>query len=383
VEKERERRYEVVRPYEVRIAGLDLEVDGLAYQQQDGAAAVCASTALWSALQQVARLAGHRTPTPSAVTAAAASPFPPSHGLDYREMAGALARLGYIADQFVPGERRELFRAKLVACLASRLPVILILTRQQTDTPSDAAHAVTVTGFARVKASGLVRISQGDGLTMRSGTTEIVYVHDDNLGSHAHYELRDSDEIEHDRHRALLLHRGGGKQGAWWTPDDWVVSAALVPKPEKLRMPIEHLFATAFGLRRVVAQAFEGLDVDYAVRFDLGVHMIRALFTQGFDAERLAEFVSSLELPRHVGVVSVFRSGTDERLCDLLLDATDVVPPRRLARVLAIVAPKVPERSAPERVLREYCTKEFEDCPLIAAPAATTSAAVRAHLARD
>ena len=60
------RHYDVVRSYRVNIGAVTLSVKGLAYQQQDRGAAVCASTSLWSALQKVAVVAGHRTPTPIA-----------------------------------------------------------------------------------------------------------------------------------------------------------------------------------------------------------------------------------------------------------------------------------------------------------------------------
>jgi hypothetical protein len=58
------RHYEVVRPYRVHIAGIHLVVEGLAYQQQDRGAAVCASTAL------VLAYLGHSTlgPRPLAIT---------------------------------------------------------------------------------------------------------------------------------------------------------------------------------------------------------------------------------------------------------------------------------------------------------------------------
>jgi hypothetical protein len=117
---EAKRHYEVVRPYEVNIAGLRLRIDGLAYQEQDRGAAVCASTSLWVALQRVAHVAGHRTPTPSAITKAAASPFPASEGLTLGQMANALASLGYIADLFEPKDNRALFRALITTCLQSQ-----------------------------------------------------------------------------------------------------------------------------------------------------------------------------------------------------------------------------------------------------------------------
>jgi len=121
------RNYTVVRDYDVHVMGLHLRVQGLAYQQQDGGAAVCASTALWSALQKVAKDEGERTPTPTNVTRAAGSPFPTSHGLGDDEMARAIAALGYSADRFATIDNHPLFRAQVASFLRSQLPVVLLL----------------------------------------------------------------------------------------------------------------------------------------------------------------------------------------------------------------------------------------------------------------
>ncbi|MEZ4335169.1 MAG: hypothetical protein R3B82_00885 [Sandaracinaceae bacterium] len=136
------RQYTAVRRYVVHVGALRLTIDGLAFQQQDGGAAVCASTALWSALQKVAHLAGHRTPTPSRVTAASQTPYAASYGLDESQMAMALSQLGYAADVFAPGESRAAFRAKLAASLRSHLPVVLMVGDE------NDGHAVTVTGYS-------------------------------------------------------------------------------------------------------------------------------------------------------------------------------------------------------------------------------------------
>lgn len=45
-----ERVFSAIRPYDVHLNGMRLSVKGLAFQEQDGGAAVCASTAIWSAL---------------------------------------------------------------------------------------------------------------------------------------------------------------------------------------------------------------------------------------------------------------------------------------------------------------------------------------------
>jgi hypothetical protein len=114
-------------------------------------------------------------------------------------------------------------------------------------------------GFSKRRQGIDVQVAPNRILPFRRGRVRTLYVHDDNLGSHAHYDLYDgADTIVHERSAALMLHRGRlpgseltklndlddgehvGEHDAalqeWWTPDDWVVDTALVPKPEKLRI---------------------------------------------------------------------------------------------------------------------------------------------------
>lgn len=347
------RHYEVVRPYRVHIAGLNLKVRGLAYQQQDRGAAVCASTALWSALQRVAYVNGHRTPTPRAVTRASQSPYPASTGLDDIHMAMALSNLGYIADTFAPLDNRKLFRAKVTACLASHLPVILLIAKKVA-TGADGevlvGHAVTVTGYSEPPA--VVDVPGPSPIRMRSGSLEVIYVHDDNLGSHAHYELFDSDELDDADHKKLMLRRGRSTvpNPPWWTVDEWSIEGALVPKPDKLRLPIEDLLGHLFALRWMFEIIFRGLQLDFSTRFESGVDYKRSLIGKGFDAAALQEFVSGLALPRHVGVISVMAGGT--HLCDAITDVSEVERIPGWPSILALVGHGVPIRSTAWKLLQ-------------------------------
>lgn len=234
------RQYTTVRPYRAHLYGLDLDVQGLAYQQQDGGAAVCASTALWSALQQVARIAGHRTPTPWEITTASGSPFAASYGLDDRQMASALANLGYAADHFVPAENRLLFRAKLAAALESRLPVILLLSKDETTGAGivRVGHAVAVTGFAVEPDADAIDVpaASSPSLPMIAASVRTLYVHDDNLGSHAHYELFDWDDMRSasgDPALGLLRGRSDRPPAAWKRLDRFcaTIGISLITAP--------------------------------------------------------------------------------------------------------------------------------------------------------
>jgi hypothetical protein len=340
----------------VNLIGVRLEISGLAFQEQDQGAAVCASTALWSALQQVAHMAGHRTPTPSAITAAADSPFPASVGLDTYQMAQAIRRLGFVADYFAPLDDRRLFRAQLVACLRSKLPVILVLSQELNGAQgvAVAGHAVTVTGYDEPKQIGEVLIADDQPpVLMRGGTIRTIYVHDDNLGPQAHYELEDAVDRDQLGNRKLMLYRGDSERGpvAWWKPDRMEVCGALIPKTPKMRLSVESLLRQVLGVRELVQQVLRGFDdLEYDVRFAAGTAYRDEVIALPLDPVRLFDFLTALSLPRHVGVVSILREST--LLMEFVLDISEVRGAPRPA-VLAIVAPGIKTATVSAKWLAE------------------------------
>jgi hypothetical protein len=371
------RHYTVVRSYKVNVSGIRFEVRGLAYQQQDRGAAVCASTALWSALQQVASLSGNRTPTPSEITRAAASPFPVSQGLGSSQMATALSTLGYGAELLAPNMGSELFRAKLVACLLSHLPVILLLRNER------GGHAVTVTGFSDPRELAKVIINPGlPPLLMKSGSTDVLYVHDDNLGSHAHYELFETSDkaprlglgwLRLPKPRKpktepqLMLRRGRTNKPplSWWKVDELTIVGALVPKPLKLRLPIDDLFLSLVQLRRLIEQELPGLELHYSARFATGVNYRDELFHHTFNDDDKQDFHERLALPRFVGVISVLYGNS--LWVDVILDVSEVAREPGKPPVLALACPGIPFKSKAHANLMGVAN--HFDCPIITGPA--------------
>jgi hypothetical protein len=356
------RHYEVVRPYVAHVGGLKLEVHGLAYQQQDGGTSVCASIALWSALQKVAHLAGHRTPTPPEVTRAAHSPFPATHGLDLHQMATAITNLGYAADLLVPGNNRPRFRANLMSALRSHLPVVLCVLDQD----EANAHAVTVTGYSDPLVPLDVTIPcagrrQPDLLPTADASVRVIYVHDDNLGSHVHYELFDSTR-EHERHDELMLRRASSTEddADKVLPTDCYVSFALVPKPTNLRMSLETLQLYALEMKPLFEGVFgsdsnfSGVDLVFETRFDRGVDYRRMLIGDSLDRASLQKGIRALALPRFVGVVSARTRSDRRRLCDALIDVSEAACDTSVPRVLAFIAPGVDLFSPAHKRLREF-----------------------------
>lgn len=364
------RLFTVVRPYRVHLGAIRLRVDGLAFQEQDVGAAVCASTSLWCALQKVAHVAGQRTPTPSMITAAAESPYAASEGLTDPQMATALARLGFAADTFTPGDR-SLFRARLAACLRSHLPVILMVE-------NGGAHAVTCTGYRQPegvepKSVPVTDVDGADRILMRSGAITTICVHDDNLGGHAHYELHDyppkgidwdrSTPIDHSEELWLVRGHVEKESPWWWTPTCLRVLSALVPKPSKLRLPVEQLIHLASALDETIKLAFEDLVLHFDVAFTSGVDYRRAMLALALREQDRRAFDRDADLPRHLAVVSVHADAT--HLCDFLVDATTIDLNPDESSLLAIVAPGVPFGSVSHK--RLAATAEEVGVPIIVA----------------
>lgn len=354
--------FSVLRPYDANVLGLKLRVQGLAYQQQDGGAAVCASTALWSAFQQIARLSGERTPTPAEVTEAARSPFPAAHGLGDGDMARAISALGYTADRFTAANNPALFRSQVTSFLRSRYPVILLLSRGSAGQRS-AGHAVTVTGYRDCSAAAVD--FGGHRLAVRGAGAETIYVHDDNLGSHAHYEFSDR---QHEGREELFVLRGHStrKSPDWWQPDIWRVDGALVPKPRKVRLPIEQLQTLMVEFSKLVgtllahalgaaAPAFT-LDAYYA----LGVEVLRSVTGTRYQEGDVVNWHKSHTFPRHVAVVG-FSKDQDADAILFVFDATTLRQHQR--GPLAILCPGLTADTSEGRVI-SHLAAHFRCSPL-------------------
>ena len=138
----------------------------------------------------------------------------------------------------------------------------------------------------------------------------------------------------------------------WWTKDEWTISSALVPKPEKLRLPVTSLFSNIYAMRPLLSICFSGIATFFGARFALGVDHRRAVLQDGrLDSSRMRRFQEDLRLPRHVGVLSTYH--VDQHLADVVIDVSEVQRNAFLPTVLALVAPGLPATSAAGQYLQQ------------------------------
>lgn len=343
------RRFRPTVDYGVHLAGLRLEVRGLAFQQQDRAVAACATTAVWTALQRVCRNEGVRAPTTSEITMEAVRhyvpdgrPFP-SDGLRWEQMSEALRAFQFPPDLLQVHTSPRYFMAQIHVYLRSGVPVILGI---ETD---EIGHAVAVVGCCRAEEDVEAHsIPDADGeisLAMRNLEYRQIYVHDDRLGPYARAILEPMDgegpfEVnwgvsnrEDDRRLRLRIERPADD-----TEEAWV-KVALVPLYPKLRTSAEELIHASLQLvsfMGFVAKAM-GCQLGLEVFFDRAGTYQAQLYRTGDPTGRLAKLQQSLALSRYVGVSRWY---VDEMpLADVIWDTTDRIRGGASVRsVLGLVA---------------------------------------------
>ena len=153
------RHYPAVCKNHVSFFGVDLALECMPFQEQDGATAACATCVLWSAFSVSAHLFGNRIPSPSAITALAVeNSFSsnrkfPNHGLSVEEMSYAIRKTGLDPivirlDRYPTGmERAHMFLGAMYAYLNLGVSVIAVLDAQVETGETIGVHAIAINGY--------------------------------------------------------------------------------------------------------------------------------------------------------------------------------------------------------------------------------------------
>jgi hypothetical protein len=194
------------RRYVCNIAGLQLSVDGLAWQQQDTGVGACATIGLWTMLHSSAFDDHHAIPTTAEITRSAhekaslgARVFP-STGLSIFQVAEAikawdLSPLVIEGDLNKSGSEigftKDRFAATCAAFIRSGYPVLLLGTLR-TAGSQDGFHLTCAVGF---RASGNPSIAT-NATEIQDSWIHHIYVHDDNIGPNVRFEIATGSQKE-------------------------------------------------------------------------------------------------------------------------------------------------------------------------------------------
>ena len=239
------RRFGCTRLYNTHLAGIELTVRGLIFQQQDTGVSACATTALWSALNKLRDYEDIAASTPARITNLASQftlPFGramPSEGLSIDQMCQAVQALGvspnlYKADEFAVA------KGYIHSATASNVPSVLILYNEK----QQAHHAVTVTGM-KINANQKYELLK-PGLGDRAGEMIALYLHDDRLGPYVKATIKR--ETRSNRMKLKLVCSIDDAVGGACTEEEWLLTHILIPMHGKVRL-------TFSGLREIAQNA--------------------------------------------------------------------------------------------------------------------------------
>lgn len=199
----------------VHFAGVELYVEGLAWQQQDTGVGACATVSLWSMLHSSAFDDHHAIPTTADITRNAHKKHSfgtrifPSQGLNILQIDEAIKEQGLIplitegdvkdSQGNTIGFSKDRFSSTCASFIRSGYPVMIIGRLESSK--GTGQHAVCNVGFRSCIPS------KGDLLTpdFADSNIEIIYAHDDNLGPNVRLKIANDTKIIKDESQESAL----------------------------------------------------------------------------------------------------------------------------------------------------------------------------------
>lgn len=343
------------RTYKCHLAGVTLEVMGLAWQQQDQGVGACATVGLWVALHSSAFDDHHAVPTTAEITKAAhdgaalGTRMFPSHGLNMYQVMEAikaqqLAPIWIAGDiqsvssngQLVVGFSKERFASTCASFLRSGYPVLI--WGQHLDANTVQKHIVCAVGFRESPPTELESGSIG----LQDSETLFLYVHDDNLGPSVRFKIIDNELDEKVKTIPVTIQTDPPNTEIEESPTAnypairpealcIAVHECLRISPDKLHIIGKEISLQLCNALNIILEAngYEKISVSSSSRFIkladyIGFELGRTLANQnevlGKTRMSLTEKVPPMSL--HIGVVR-FALSNSTPIMDLLYDTTD------------------------------------------------------------
>lgn len=303
------------RKYKVHIFGNEVELDSLAFQEQDSVLAACATTAIWSMLNKASTDFHTTLKSPSQITKDAdnlsydGSRLFPNKGLDLIQICQAILKSGLVSEvkrDDNPVSNRYIKKI-LNAYSSIGIPLILVISVPIGNTYG--LHAITVMGF---KQKAPERIPPGIEISWLSDNIEKFYAHDDQWGPFLRIEFNGDNE--------LLTE--------WTTsrPDKkaTLTNNIIVPIYPKIRISYEDIEVMVLGLDTILTILFNKIIIS-----DL-IWDIKIVYSESFKSEIQKSNLDSgvkfsiltKSLPKYLWIATCYIE--QYRILDFTFDATNV-----------------------------------------------------------
>ena len=329
------------RKYHANLFGLDLEVESLAYQEQDQVAAACATSALWSIFHKTGLMFHHSFPTPIEITKSATLNLPaerrnlPNNGLTLEQMAHAIRNVGL--EPFpVKTQNDYTLNSTIYAYLSAGIPVAMAIFLVDTSVNphrpiSDGGHAIAITGYCLKDSPPAPLV--GTGFLSKSSRIEKLYAHDDQVGPFARMAVDGIPVVSHNPQTGEPINIFSISSS--WKGQDGVIGsvravpqAVLVPLYHKIRIPydIVEKIVIAFDSYLEVFRMQGYVPLEERVEWDIHLSDVNQLRTEILSSPDLQngfrEEVLTTKLPRFLW--RALGSIKDNPVIELVFDATDI-----------------------------------------------------------
>lgn len=337
------KRITVKRKYKCHVAGVELEVEGLAWQQQDTGVGACATIALWSSLHSSAFDDFHAIPTTAEITklahktASLGSRTFPSKGLTSFQLNEAIKELG-LSPMIQHGDlddqvyfTKERFMNSIASYIRSDYPVIILGHLFRGDSYV-GEHAVCAVGFREATVSSRQSNSQRSIITLEDFAGEILYINDDNIGPNARFKI----EVQkHEKIDYSVLHLAPPEHSKFKETNGYQIipTTLVVAVHNELRASPDQLHKV--GVLNV-AFPFSQIFKNSSIRLSLSTRFIKLTDYIHNELGRLLKDnpnnLSQLRLglwekvrpmSLHLGLVRIGMTELSVPLLDVLYDTTD------------------------------------------------------------
>lgn len=299
------RQFPMTRRYAAHLAGCELEIESLAFQEQDTVIAACATSAIWSALHKAAKLFGTATPTPAEITAIGAERARgrglPSVGLTIGGMCHAIKGVDLEVELREGPKIQTDIRELVYGYGEMGIPSILVidLVDQNDQKVHLDSHALTVGGYS---------LGNNDPQEpLAAYSIDKLYVHDDQHGPFSRSEVKNPRKIG-----TKFEDNGNSLDGS--------VIAIIIPIYHKIRIKYEEARVEVARLSALL----KALDID--LHWDLKLTTVPRFHASIADDSSVdpdtRRMVYTKPWPRFIWRARGFYDGAPAM--ELLMDATDI-----------------------------------------------------------
>jgi hypothetical protein len=338
------RNYPIKRLYTANLFGIELQVNSIAFQEQDSVVAACATSALWSVFQVSGILYQHPILSPVELTKAACDSLPlesrslPNKGLTLPQMAHAIQSVN-LEPLLINASDEKILKSTIHAYLKGGVPLILTVLLVDTSYSPGiliAKHAIAVTGYNIDEKSA--PCTKHDFL-LKALRINKIYAHDDQIGPFSRIILdKKKIKINGNEYEHISMATSWKGENNEIGSIRAVAENLLIPVYHKIRIPLSDIQTAIMHFDDFIKelQAANIFPFKQQLEWDIYLTQINKFKKDIYEElsinEELKHEILTEGMPKFLWRAEATCDG--EAVLDLIFDATDILQGLSLIRAI-------------------------------------------------